>query len=159
MHSKTHLANKWSGCCHMNGFWFVSAGSDQSDCYEVTRILFVWKWNKNNVFTQQLGTVTSPLRLCTQNAYAILYQPATSVRCLHSNQNVIWQRRSLCQGWYRRLHAWQMEYSGDAFRTFLDLDRAIYLLVFIQNILSCVSKTNEALMDSERHGGKWKLQN
>ncbi len=33
----------------------------QSDCYEATRILSVWKYNKNNDFIQQLGTVTSPL--------------------------------------------------------------------------------------------------
>ncbi len=51
-----------------------------------------------------------------------------------------------------------MEYSGDAFHTFMNLDSAIYLAVngtvtslpvFIQNILNCVPKTNEA-------GGKWK---
>ncbi len=45
----------------------------------------------------------------------------------------------------------------------LDLDSAIYLAVngtvtslpvFIQNILNCVLKTNEAFMGSERHGGK-----
>ncbi len=44
-----------------------------------------------------------------------------------------------------------MEYAGDAFHTFLDLDSAIYLAVngtvtslpvFIQNILNCVLKTN-----------------
>ncbi len=34
----------------------------QYDCYEVTRILFVWKQNKNNDFIQQLGTVMCPLR-------------------------------------------------------------------------------------------------
>ncbi len=48
-----------------------------------------------------------------------------------------------------------MEYSGDAFHTFLDLDSAIYLAVngtvtrlpvFIQNILNCVLKTNKAFM-------------
>ncbi len=58
-----------------------------------------------------------------------------------------------------------MEYSGDAFYTFMDLDSAIYLAVngtvtslpvFIQNILNCVLKTNEAFTGSERHGGKWK---
>ncbi len=58
-----------------------------------------------------------------------------------------------------------MEYSGDAFHTFMDLDHAIYLAVngtvtslpvFIQNILNCVLKTNEAFTGSERHGGKWK---
>ncbi len=62
-------------------------------------------------------------------------------------------------------HWWQMKYSGDAFHTFMDLDSAIYLavngtvtslLVFIQNILNCVLKTNEAFTGSERHGGKWK---
>ncbi len=54
-----------------------------------------------------------------------------------------------------------MEYSGDAFHTFMDL--AIYLAVkgtvtnlpvFIQNILNCVLKTNEAFTGLERHGGK-----
>jgi len=47
-----------------------------------------------------------------------------------------------------------MEYSGDAFHTFLDLDSVIYLAVngtvtslpvFIQNILNCVLKTNKVL--------------
>ncbi len=61
-----------------------------------------------------------------------------------------------------------MEYSGDAFHTFLDLDSAIYLAVngtvtslpvFIQNILNCVLKTNKAFTGSERHGGKWKNDN
>ncbi len=56
-----------------------------------------------------------------------------------------------------------MEYSGDAFHTFLDLDSVIYLSVngtvtslpvFIQNILNCVLKTNEAFTGLERHGGK-----
>ncbi len=55
-----------------------------------------------------------------------------------------------------------MEYSGDAFHTFMDLDSAIYLAVngtvtslpvFIQNILNCVY---EAFTGSERYGGKWK---
>ncbi len=58
-----------------------------------------------------------------------------------------------------------MKYSGDAFHTFMDFDSAIYLAVngtvtslpvFIQNILNCVLKTNEAFTGSERHGGKWK---
>ncbi len=57
-----------------------------------------------------------------------------------------------------------MEYPGDAFHTFMDLDSAIYLAVngtvtslpiFIQNILNCVLKTNEAFTGLERHGGKW----
>ncbi len=57
-----------------------------------------------------------------------------------------------------------MEYAGDAFHTFLDLDSAIYLAVngtvtslplFIQTILNCVLKMNEAFKGSERHGGKW----
>ncbi len=59
-----------------------------------------------------------------------------------------------------------MEYPGDAFHTFMDLDSAIYLAVngtvtslpvFIQNILNFVLKTNEAFTGSERHGGKWKM--
>ncbi len=59
-----------------------------------------------------------------------------------------------------------MKYSGDAFHTFMDLDSAIYLAVngtvtslpvFIQNILNCVLKTNEAFTGSELHGGKWKM--
>ncbi len=57
-----------------------------------------------------------------------------------------------------------MEYPGDVFDTFLGLDSVIYLAVngtvtnlpvFIQNILNCVPKTNEAFTGSERHGGKW----
>ncbi len=56
-----------------------------------------------------------------------------------------------------------MEYPGDAFHTIMDLDSAIYLavngtvtslLVFIQDILNCVLKTNEAFTGLERHGGK-----
>ncbi len=48
-----------------------------------------------------------------------------------------------------------MEYPGDAFHTFLDLDSGIYLAVngtvtslpvFIQNILNCVPKTNKVLL-------------
>ncbi len=59
-----------------------------------------------------------------------------------------------------------MEYPGDAFHTFLDLDSVIYLAVngtvtslpvLIQNILNCVPKTNKAFTDLERHGGKWKM--
>ncbi len=59
---------------------------------------------------------------------------------------------------------WQMDYSDDAFHTFTDVDSAIYyavngtvtsLPVFIQNILNCVLKTNEAFTGLERHGGKW----
>ncbi len=66
---------------------------------------------------------------------------------------------------FRLNHWWQMEYAGDAFHTLMDLDSAIYLAVngtvtslpvFIQNILNCVLKTNEAFTGSERHGGKWK---
>ncbi len=54
-----------------------------------------------------------------------------------------------------------MEYPGDAFHTFLDLDSVIYLevngtvtslLVLIQNILNCVLKTNEAFTVLEQHG-------
>ncbi len=57
-----------------------------------------------------------------------------------------------------------MEYSGDAFHTFLDLDSVIYLAVngavtslpvFVQNILNCVPKTNEASTGLERHVVKW----
>ncbi len=55
-----------------------------------------------------------------------------------------------------------MEYSGDAFHTFMDLDSVNYLAVngtvtslpdSIQNILNCALKTNEAFTGSERHGG------
>ncbi len=58
-------------------------------------------------------------------------------------------------------HWWQMEYSDYVFHTFLGLD-SIYLAVngtvtslpvFIQNILNCVPKTNEAFTGLERHGG------
>ncbi len=54
-----------------------------------------------------------------------------------------------------------MDYSDDAFHTFLVLDSVIYLavngsgtnlLVFIQNILNCVPKMNKAFMGLERHG-------
>ncbi len=60
-----------------------------------------------------------------------------------------------------------MEYSGDAFHTFLDLDSVIYLVVngtsqtswfLIQNSLNCVPKTNKAFTGLERHGGKWKME-
>ncbi len=58
-----------------------------------------------------------------------------------------------------------MEYPGDAFHIFLDLDSVNYfavnetvtsLPVLIQNILNCALKTNEAFMGLERHGVKWK---
>ncbi len=54
-----------------------------------------------------------------------------------------------------------MDYSDDAFYTFMDLDRAIYfavngtvtnLPVFIQNILNCVPKMNKAFTALERYG-------
>ncbi len=57
-----------------------------------------------------------------------------------------------------------MEYPGDVFHTFLDLDSVIYLAVngtvtnlpvFIQNILNWVLKMNEAFTGLEWHGGKW----
>ncbi len=60
-----------------------------------------------------------------------------------------------------------MEYPSHAFHTFLDLDSVIYLavnrtvtslLVFIQNILNCVLKTNEAFTGLEQHGVSEKLQ-
>ncbi len=60
-----------------------------------------------------------------------------------------------------------MEYPGDAFRTFLDLDSVIYLAVdgtvtslpvFIENILNCVLKTNEAFTGLERQGVSEKRQ-
>ncbi len=59
-----------------------------------------------------------------------------------------------------------MEYSGDVFHTFVDLDSAVYLAVngtvtslpvFIQNILNCVLETNKAFTGLERHGGKWTM--
>ncbi len=59
-----------------------------------------------------------------------------------------------------------MEYSGNAFHTFLDLDSSIYLAVngtvttlpdLIQNILNCVPETNIAFMGSEQNAGKWKM--
>ncbi len=55
-----------------------------------------------------------------------------------------------------------MEYTDDAFHTFLDLDSVIYyavngtvtsLPVFIQNILNCVLKMNKAFTGLEWHGG------
>ncbi len=55
-----------------------------------------------------------------------------------------------------------MDYSDDAFHTFLDLDTAIYyavsgtvtsLPVLIQNILNCVQKTNKAFTSLEGHEG------
>ncbi len=61
-------------------------------------------------------------------------------------------------------HWWQMDYFDDVFHTFLDLDNVNCLAVngivtslpvFIQNILNCVPKTNEAFTGLERHGGKW----
>ncbi len=58
-----------------------------------------------------------------------------------------------------------MDYSDDAFNTFLGLDSVIYLAVngtvtmglpvYIQNILNYVLKTNKAFTGLERHGGKW----
>ncbi len=54
-----------------------------------------------------------------------------------------------------------MEYSGNVFHTFVDLDGAVYLAVngtvtslpvSIQNILNCVLETNKAFTGLERHG-------
>ncbi len=56
-----------------------------------------------------------------------------------------------------------MDYFDDVFHTFLDLDSVIYyavngtvtsLPVFIQNILNCVLRTNEAFTGLERHEDK-----
>ncbi len=56
-----------------------------------------------------------------------------------------------------------MDYSDDAFHTFLGIDSVIYLAVngtvtnltvLIQNILNCVPKMNEAFTGLEQHGGK-----
>ncbi len=56
-----------------------------------------------------------------------------------------------------------MDYFGDVFHTFLGHYSVIYLAVngtitslpvFIQNILKCVLKMNEAFMGLDRHGGK-----
>ncbi len=53
-----------------------------------------------------------------------------------------------------------MDYFDDVFNTFLGLDSVSYLAVngtvtnlsgFIQNILHCVQKTNEAFTGLERH--------
>ncbi len=66
------------------------------------------------------------------------------MRCLCSNQSV-------------------KKTPGDIFHTFLDLDSVIHLpvngsvtslLIFIQNILNYVLKTNKAFMGLERNGGK-----
>ncbi len=54
-----------------------------------------------------------------------------------------------------------MDYFEDVFYTFLCFDSVIYLAVngtvtslpvFIQNILNCVPKTNEAFTGLEQHG-------
>ncbi len=54
-----------------------------------------------------------------------------------------------------------MNYSDDAFHSFLGLDSIIYLAVngtvtnlldFIQNILNCVPKMKKAFTGLERHG-------
>ncbi len=56
-----------------------------------------------------------------------------------------------------------MDYSDNVFYTFLGLDSVNCLAVngtvtslpvFIQNILNCVPKMNEAFTGLERHGGK-----
>ncbi len=60
-------------------------------------------------------------------------------------------------------HWWQMDNFNDVFHTFLGLDSANCLAVngmvtslpdFIQNILNCVQKTNEAFTGLEQHGGE-----
>ncbi len=57
-----------------------------------------------------------------------------------------------------------MDYFDDVFHAFLGLNSVIYLvvngtvtslLVYIQNILNCVLKTNKAFMGLEQHGDKW----
>ncbi len=52
-----------------------------------------------------------------------------------------------------------MDYSDDAFHTFMDLESANCLTftslpLFIQSILNCVPKTNKAFTGVEQHGGK-----
>ncbi len=60
-----------------------------------------------------------------------------------------------------------MDYFDDVFHTFLCLDSVNCLAVsgtvtslpvFIQNILICILKMNEAFMGLERHGGKWLMR-
>ncbi len=66
---------------------------------------------------------------------------------------------------FRLNHWWQVDFPGDAFHYFLDLNRGFYLAVngtilslpiFLLNILNCVLKTNKAFMELKRHAGKWK---
>ncbi len=85
----------------------------------------------------------------------------TWIRCFRSNQSVNKLRRCirvvrLTQNCVHSLCP------GNIFHTFLGLDGVIYLAVngtvtslpvFIQNILNCVPKTNEAFTGLERHGG------
>ncbi len=65
---------------------------------------------------------------------------------------------------FRLNHWWQMDNFFDVFHTFLGLDSVTYmavkgtvtsLLVFIQNNLNCVPKTNKAFMGLVRNKGKW----
>ncbi len=109
----------------------------QSDCYEATRILSVWKYNKNNDFIQQLGTVTSPLhhvvpfwRLSPGSKMHTVFYISLDTGMSLPRRFMLWfECKPLCRGWYRRIHAF------------------------------CVPKTNEAFTGLERHGvgGKWRF--
>ncbi len=56
----------------------------------------------------------------------------------------------LCTLWFERNSV-----SDNVCVIYLAVNRTASLPVFIQNILNCVLKTNEALMGLERHGGRW----
>ncbi len=116
----------------------------QSECYEATRILLYAKKIKMTT----LFNNSSPL-----------HQRSAILESIHCTQTAV-----LCQPRHTDKHWWQMHYFGDVFHTFLCLDSVIYLTVngtvtslpvFIQNILNCVPKTNEAFTGLERHGDKW----
>ncbi len=139
-------------------FWRISAGRKQRTLFCVSRtaqirllrLFTLWfKW-KQRILVARL----------TQNSVHCL-RPADIL----SKMALRWIRGDGIRFITSRLnHWWQMDYSDDAFHTFLGLDSVIYLAVngtvtnlpvFIQNILNCVLKTNEDFMGLERHGGKW----
>ncbi len=109
-------------------------------------------WNKKKYdFIQQLGTLTSPQRQRSaileiipwmQNAYTLLYQPRHRDVSSSLIYALIWTQTALWPSWQC---AFCLAVNGTV----------TCLPVFIQNILNCAPRTNEAVTGLERHGGKW----
>ncbi len=156
-------------------------GTIKSHLHQRSTILEIIPWTQNSyTLLYQPGHKGAPLALKSERKLTKKTHPCVEAdreECTVCVQGIIsemvlrWPRYFCCcflhKKYSRRFmkfrltHWWQMEYSGDAFHTFLGLDSVIYLAVngtvtslpvFIQNILNCVLKTNKAFTGLEWHG-------